>query len=447
MSSSAFGTGSGPHQSRAHGTKPLKVGLFGFGTVGQAVARLICGGHHVATASLRLVTVFNRDIQRKRVDWTPPDVLWTESVDEALGSDLDVVVEVAGGLEPGDWVRRALESGRSVVTANKVLIAADGPALEAIAASHGVSVHYGAAVGGGVPMVQAIRDGLAGDEVTALAAILNGTTNYVLDAMEHRSLTLADALGEAVRLGYAEADPSADIDGLDARAKLQILAREAFGWRIDAEAIPCRPLGAIEPVDFAYARHVACTIKQVAWMAACPGEPAAEAGVGPMLVPQVSPLSLTAGRENLLVAWGRFGGATSVSGLGAGGEPTAVAVVSDLLRIAGAGGTVPAARPAPVHARIETDWTMARYMRFTVRDRPGILAMLTAAFARYSINVDAVRQEPGHSKSALPFVITLEPCAESALAAALAEISTGDFLAAAPLALPIWSERHAPTAP
>lgn len=440
MSSSALATDPAPRPARRHFTRPLRVGLFGFGTVGQAVARLICGGHPAASASLQLVTIFNRDVARKRVAWTPPDVVWTESADEALGADLDVVVELAGGLDPaGDWVRRALESGCSVVTANKMLISARGPALESLAASRGASLHYGAAVGGGIPMVQAIRDGLAGDEVTALAAILNGTTNYVLDGMEQRGQTLADALHEAARLGYAEADPTADIDGFDARAKLQILAREAFGWRIAASAVPCRPLGAIEPVDFTYARLLGCTIKQVAWMAVRAGQPATvEAGVGPLLVPRASPLSRTAGRENLLVTWGRFGGATSISGLGAGGEPTAVAVVSDLLRIADAGRHAVVSRPAPSDARVESDWTMARYVRFTVVDRPGILATLTAAFARHAVNVDAVRQEPGHTKSALPFVITLEPCAESALDAALADIGSADFLAAAPVALPIW---------
>ncbi|HEY0785962.1 MAG TPA: homoserine dehydrogenase, partial [Acidobacteriaceae bacterium] len=195
---------------------PVKVGILGFGTVGRSVARMLCDR---AAGEVELTHIFNRGIDRKRVDWTPPRLRWTDEMADVLGSDVDVVLELAGGLSPaGDWVHAALEAGKSVVTANKKLIAAHGVELERLARSRGAHLLYGAAVAGGVPVIPGLQQGLAGERVTRIEGILNGTCNFMLSKMEHGA-NYADVLREAQVLGYAEADPTEDVGGFDARAK------------------------------------------------------------------------------------------------------------------------------------------------------------------------------------------------------------------------------------
>src|SRR6201996_6839595 len=196
----------------------LRVAIAGFGTVGSAVARILV--EQGAASSFELAYILNRRIDRKRVDWMPGSVRWTDDIDEVLDSDIDVVVELVGGLDPaGTWVRRALASGKSVVTANKALIAAEGVALSELACRHRQHLAYGASVTGGVPVLSGLQEGLAGDQLVRVSGILNGTCNYILTRMEQGGISFADALLEAQRAGFAEADPSADVDGYDARAK------------------------------------------------------------------------------------------------------------------------------------------------------------------------------------------------------------------------------------
>ena len=205
---------------------PIKVAILGFGTVGRSVARIL-GDRSGAVSSDEFVLthIFNRGVERKRVDWAPAGVCWTESIDEVLASDVDVVVEVAGGLDAaGAWVRAALAGGKSVVTANKKLIAAHGIELDALARAHGCHLFYGAAVAGGVPVIPGLQQGLAGERITRIEGILNGTCNFMLSKME-RGEEYNSVLKEAQVLGYAEADPTEDVGGFDARAKLVILSR------------------------------------------------------------------------------------------------------------------------------------------------------------------------------------------------------------------------------
>jgi homoserine dehydrogenase len=413
-----------------------KVALLGFGTVGSSVARLLCARSE--EHPLQLTHVCNREVARKKVDWTAPQVIWTEDFDQVLASDAEVVVELLGGLQPAyDWVRRALQSGKSVVTANKQLMAHFGSELLELARAKQQFLGFGACVAGGVPVLSGLQDGLAGDRLLQVRGILNGTCNYILTRIEQAGTSFASALAEAQQAGFAEADPTDDIDGLDAAAKLAILARVGLNIELQPQRVVCHSIRQVTAVDLEYAHELGCTIRQISTAKLVHGQ--IYAVVGPALVPRDSPLAGISGSQNLVVSTGEFGGETVFSGHGAGGNPTAVAVVSDLLHAMRhrSNGVErrhrPAARPCAVTADVE----LPHYVRFVIRDRPGILAELAGVFSRHHINVDAVLQRPGYSKAELPFVITLEPCQESRLQAALAETGRFDFLCEPPMRMPI----------
>ncbi len=412
----------------------LSVGLLGFGTVGQAVARLLIDR---TDGLLRLSHVFNRDVARKKVDWVPASVVWTDRVDDVFDAGVDVIVEVVGGLEPArEWLERAIDAGCPIVTANKQLIATHGQALLERAAGRGVDLLFEAAVGGGIPVVRGLREGIAGDRLTAVSGILNGTCNYILTRMESAGMPFDTALAEAQAQGFAEADPTDDLEGYDARAKLCILARVGLGLDLAPAAIPCETIRTISDDDFVYARRLQATIRQVSRVTCADGD--VQARVGPALVPLTSPLARVIGSQNLIVAGGTYGKETTFSGYGAGGFPTAVAIVSDLLAIARRAGAAPAAWPLTTAPRSVGPLKAAPYyLRLVVRDQPGIIASLAAIFSKHAINIDAVLQEPGGSKDRLPFVITLESCPTDAMNAAMREIATLPFHVTPPLCLPV----------
>jgi homoserine dehydrogenase len=412
----------------------LSVGLLGFGTVGQSVARLIV---ERGDGLLALSHIFNRDVARKHVDWVPASVVWTERVEDVLAADVDVVVEVVGGLDPArGWHEAALDAGRPIVTANKQLMATHGHALLARAAQRGVDLLFEAAVGGGIPVVRGLREGIAGDRLTTVSGILNGTCNYILTRMESAGLPFDAALREAQAQGFAEADPTDDLEGYDARAKLCILARVGLALDLSPLDVPCESIRSISDDDFVYARRLQATIRQVSRVALV--DDSVQARVGPAVVPLTSPLARVMGSQNLIVAGGTYGRETTFAGYGAGGFPTAVAVVSDLLAIARRAGGTPAAWPATSEPASVTDLQVApHYLRLVVRDQPGIIASLASIFSVHAINIDAVLQEPGGSKDRLPFVITLEACPTASMAAALAEIRLLPFHVTPPLCLPV----------
>ncbi len=414
----------------------LKVALVGFGTVGQSVARILCGD---GRRPLVLSHVCNRHVERKVVDWVPPSVTWTSDFDDVLHSDADVVVEVIGGRDPAsDWIRRALEAGKSVVTANKQVMAHTGAELMRIAADRKRHLLFEAAVAGGIPIIRSVREGLAGDRLQRVLGVLNGTCNYILTRMEAGRVSFEDALREAQERGYAEADPTADVDGGDAQAKLAILAAVGLGRGVPVQEIPLRSIRPVEPVDFQYARRLGCTIRQVSRAEAADGAgTGVVASVQPMLVSVTSPLARAEGSQNVVILDGAHGGESAFRGFGAGGGPTAVAVVSDLEAVARAGVTAPRSWPSATRAQVETDFTASQYLRFVIVDRPGIIASLAGVFWRHGLNIDSVLQEPDWPKSALPFVVTLEPCSSAAVQAALAEIEAFDFHARTPVWMPI----------
>jgi homoserine dehydrogenase len=413
----------------SRGQRPLRIALFGFGTVGSSVARILVESE---PQGLELTHVFNRDVNRKRVDWAPQSVVWSEDADQVLAADVDVVVELAGGLSPaGGWVRKALGAGKSVVTANKKLIALHGVELEQLAASKGGHLKYGAAVAGGIPVIPGLEQGLAGDRIERMEGILNGTCNFILSKMEDGA-EYGVVLKQAQAAGYAEADPTEDVGGFDARAKLSILMRLALRVEVNPEEIVPRPITEVSAVDFAYARDLGCTIRQVARAELAGGLVAAS--VGPMLVALRSPLAWSRGTENMVILSGKYGGDVVFSGHGAGGHPTAVAVVSDLLALAHGSRRVEIpSTPAVVSGEFE----VPHYIRFMVKDRPGIVAEITGALAKERINIRAIMQKPGCPQEALPFVVTVEPCRNSTLTRALDSMRTMDCLIVEPLDLQI----------
>jgi homoserine dehydrogenase len=322
---------------RVSGSSPgrtLRVAILGFGTVGSAVARRL--SHPDRAPGIALTHVFDRRAAQKRRSLpTAAPVLWTSDVDEVLHGDADVVVEALGGLEPAaGWVRGALLAGKSVVTANKQIVARHGQALWTLAARQGRQLRFEAAVGGAMPIVRALGEGLAGDRLTRVVAILNGTTNAVLSRMDAARCTLVQALAEARACGYAEADPSADIDGTDAAAKLSILCALAFGLRVDPREIARRSGEWIEPDDFDRARRRGGTIRQLACAAFDARRRALTAWVAPVVVPRESLFGRTTGAQNAALVTGERSGEIGMFGAGAGGDATAVAVVSDLVAIA-----------------------------------------------------------------------------------------------------------------
>ncbi|HVC20552.1 MAG TPA: homoserine dehydrogenase [Vicinamibacterales bacterium] len=414
------------------GARPCRFALLGFGTVGQALVRSLVDDPR---PELQLTHIVNRDVSRKRVPWTPGTVRWTDDLAEVLDSDVDVIVELIGGVDPaGAWMRAALEAGKSVVTANKQAVAHAGPELAALARARGLEFRFEAAVGGAVPMLGGLRDGLAGDRVRAIVGLLNGTCNAILSCIERTGASFEEALGEARRLGLAEADPSDDLEGRDAAAKLTLLCGVGFGRHADPGGWPCQSIAGIEPVDFIYAGRLGCTIRQVAY--AEPADGALAGWVGPALVPASSLLAHVHGSRNILLAAGTAAAQTGFFGVGAGGRPTAVAVLSDLLAIA-SGARQSCCEPAiPARTRaIEPPRPQRRYVRFVVRDQPGIIATLAAAFAAEEISLEAVLQEPPVRQAELPFVITLDPCPTPALHRALDVIGHCRFHAKPPLSL------------
>jgi homoserine dehydrogenase len=256
--------------------------------------------------------------------------------------------------------------------------------------------------------------------------------------MQSETISFGDALAEAQRAGYAEADPSEDLDGADAAAKLAIIAAVGLRRPVRVTDIATKSIRPIEPVDFEYARELGCTIRQIA-RASAEDNGSVFAAVRPALVPLSSGFGRVEGSQNLVTVRGIFGGETSFFGSGAGGSPTAVAVVSDVLSVAGRGTSAPSTMVPSTFHQVSGDFVAPHYVRFTVNDKPGILAQVTAAYAKFGINIDGVLQLPKFRKDRLPFVTTLEECSESVLDRALAEVAKSDFHVQAPLSLPIFA--------
>lgn len=408
-----------------------KIAILGFGTVGSSVAQLLRAQKF---PGIELTHIYNRDVERKRTGATakglPSTIVWTENIQDVLTSDVDVVIETIGGIDPIEgWLRKALNSGKHVVTANKQLIAYKGAGLAKLARDNNRVLVYNAAVAGGVPVIPATLHGLQGDRITRLSGILNGTCNFMLSHME-QGAEYADVLKQAQAAGYAEADPTADVDGYDARAKLCILVRAAMQIGINPDEVPAQTIRTVSAVDFAYAKELGCTVRQIARAELRGG--VLRARVAPMLVPKSSPIAWSHGTQNMVVTSGEFGGDVVFSGHGAGGNPTAVAIVSDLLAVVHGSNSV----ALPVKKKSVTGEFMApHYLRFIVKDKPGIVSAISGALTKVGANIDSILQRPGYPKDALPFVVTTEPTLTSTVEAAVKAISRMNTMLEAPLCL------------
>jgi len=326
-----------------------RVAILGFGTVGAAVARRLTAASG-APSNIHLTHIFDRRASEKRASLTADPstdsgsaragshadaIVWTSCIHEILHGDADVIVEAIGGAEPAAaWIRAALLAGKSVVTANKQVMARHGSTLLTLASRQGRQLRFEAAVGGAMPIVRAIGEGLAGDRITRLTAILNGTTNAVLSQIESTGCTIDEAVRDARARGYAEADPSADLDGDDASAKLAILCALAFGLRVDPAQIDTRSSAAISAADFARARQRRATIRQIAYADYDHAARALTAWVAPIEVDQSSIFAAATGPQNAAVITGAHSGDIGIFGAGAGGGATAVAVIGDIAAIA-----------------------------------------------------------------------------------------------------------------
>jgi len=427
--------------------RTLRIGLLGFGTVGKSLVRLIDRGAEGRRdrkgIDLRIVTIGNRRVLEKKEPWVAEGVRWTEDLESIVRDPgVDVIVELLGGPEPaGSLVRAAIDAGKHVVTANKLLLAREGEGLARRAAERGVALGIEASVAGGIPILRALRESFSGDRIVSVGGILNGTCNFILTEMGARGGRYASILEEAQRLGYAEADPTSDVEGWDAAYKLALLARLAFGEQVSVDDVSREGITALEPCDVVYGRQLGRALRQIA-MARRTGSGRLLLSVRTHLVSNSSLLARVEGPFNAVQVEGEAGGTFVFHGRGAGGDPTATAVLSDLVEIARAGG-----RPAAPTFGFETlpraevasdeEFVAPFCLRFVVKDRPGILAAISRVLAEHGINIDAVFQAPWDDKDALPFVVTLEKVSKAKLDAACAVMRSFDFLRSAPLALPM----------
>jgi homoserine dehydrogenase len=423
--------------------KPLRLGLLGCGTVGGGVVQLLqSNADYLAQtvgAPLEVARVLVRAPEKERVSELDRALLTTDP--EAVLGDpsIDVFVEVMGGVDPARrYVERALDAKRSVVTANKMLLALHGPALLDRAVAAGVDLSFEGSVGGGIPVIRVLRDALASDWVTHLEGIVNGTCNYVLTRMRADGLGFDEAVREAQAKGYAEADPGLDVDGHDAAHKLVVLAMLAFGARVEADRVPTEGIRAIDPIDHRFAERFGFVVKHLA-IGSDRGD-AVELRVHPALVRRDTALANVGGVLNAVALEGRALGPCLLSGRGAGDMPTAVSVVADVLDVArawrmGFAGT--ATRAIQMQARplmpIE-DVRTRYYLRFQVHDRPGVLARLAGALGEAGVSIEQMVQEGGAGSSgvAVDIVMLTHEARERDVRRALAAIGTSDVAAAPP---------------
>ena len=420
----------------AAGDRPaVRVALLGCGVVGTEVVRLLTTqGADLAArvgAPLELVGIAVRDVEAER-DPVVDRVLLTSDA-EGLVARADVVVEVVGGIEPArSLLLRAVEHGAAVVTANKALLAQDGPTLYAAADAAGVDLYFEAAVAGAIPLVRPVRESLTGDRVQRVLGIVNGTTNYVLDRMAADGLDLGAAVAEAQALGYAEADPTADVEGYDAAAKAAILASLAFHTRVALDDVDRQGITGVTADDVAWAGRTGHVIKLLAIAERRTGDDGREgvqARVHPALVPLSHPLAGVRGAFNAVFVEAEAAGELMFYGRGAGGAPTASAVLGDVVSAARPrvhGGRGPAESWYADLPVLPAQSARTRYqVRLEVDDRPGVLAQVSAVLAEHGVSIEAVRQTPADA-DATPgvarLVITTHEAPEAALAATVAAI-------------------------
>ncbi|MEL0135469.1 MAG: homoserine dehydrogenase [Aquiluna sp.] len=411
--------------------RPIRVGLLGAGSVGSQVARLLIENREELAkrvgAELELVGIAVRNKSAKRDVELPKELLTEDAESVILGSD--IVIELAGGIEPAkSWIAMALNAGADVITANKALIAAHGSELTALAQQFGAQLYYEAAVGGAIPIIRPLRASLAGDKINRVMGIVNGTTNYILDQMETTGASFEDALAEAQALGYAEADPTADVEGYDAASKAAILAGLAFHSEVPVDKVHREGITSITALQIETARQAGYTVKL---LAIC--ERAGDTGEGlvarvhPTLIPLDHPLAAVRGAYNAVFVEAESAGRLMFYGAGAGGPETASAVLGDLVSAAKrhlAGGP---GLGDSTHADLEVMPVQAIFTRFQitleVKDQPGVLASVAKQFADNDVSVETVAQSGAADSELALLTIMTHSASEAALERLASELA------------------------
>ncbi|MCA9522709.1 MAG: homoserine dehydrogenase [Myxococcales bacterium] len=398
----------------------LTLGLLGCGTVGTGVLKMLKDNASEIQARLgvpvRVKRIAVRDIDRPRDPVVDPALLTSDADEVVADPEIDILVELIGGIEPAKTlILKALEQGKPVVTANKALLATHGPELFSFAEEQSADIHFEASVCGGIPIVRTLRESLASDHIRTLHGIINGTSNYILSKMSDEKLAYADALRQAQELGYAEADPTMDVDGTDAAQKLSILVGLGFGVRIDYTRIHRVALAHIDPLDVEYAADFGYKIKPLA-IARMHGDDL-EARVQPVMVPRTSPLGSVSGAFNAVLLNTYALRPLLLYGQGAGMLPTAVSVASDVIEVGRnlsrqSSGRLPHLAYTDPDARNHRllgsdDWASPFFLRFSVVDRPGVLATIAGVLGEKKISIyQMVQKNPGGGRPVQVVIFT-----------------------------------------
>jgi len=393
-------------------TRPLKVALLGCGVVGSEVARIMTTHADDLAARIgapvELAGVAVRRPGKVRAG-IPEDLITTDATALVKRGDLDVVVEVIGGIEPArTLITTAFEHGASVVSANKALLAQDGAALHAAAEEHARDLYYEAAVAGAIPLIRPLRESLAGDKVNRVLGIVNGTTNFILDKMDSTGAGYQEALDEATALGYAEADPTADVEGFDAAAKAAILAGIGFHTRVRLDDVYREGMTEVTAADFASAKQMGCTIKLLAICERAKDGESVTARVHPAMIPLSHPLASVRGAYNAVFVESDAAGQLMFYGPGAGGAPTASAVLGDIVAVCrnklsgttGPGESAYTRLPVSHMGEVVTRY----HISLDVADKPGVLAQVATVFAEHGVSIDTVRQQGKDGEASLVVV-------------------------------------------
>ncbi|HLL67271.1 MAG TPA: homoserine dehydrogenase [Micromonosporaceae bacterium] len=442
--------------------KQVNVALLGCGTVGAEVVRLL--HEHAADltarvgAPIRVVGIAVRRAGRDRGDLpVPAELFTTDGLGLVKRDDVDIVVEVVGGIEPArTWLLEALRAGKSVVTANKALLAEDGASLQDAVAEGGADLYYEAAVAGAIPLLRPLRESLHGDRITRVTGIVNGTTNFILSAMDAAGLSFSEALDEATALGYAEADPTADVEGFDAAAKAAILASLAFHTRVSAGDVYREGITEVSAADVASAKAMGCTIKLLCIAerssaaeptadgesAGGPSSDAVSVRVHPAMIPRTHPLASVNDAFNAVFVEAAAAGQLMFYGRGAGGAPTASAVLGDLVAVARnrLAGVRAASESVYADLRIRPiGEALTRYhISLDVADRAGVLATVAGVFASHGVSIATVHQAGRGNEAKL--VIVTHTATDAALAATVAQLRALEMVRAVASVLRVEGE-------
>ena len=424
--------------------KEIKVGLIGFGNIGAGVVRLLGENAELISQKVGAGVVLSRiadlDITTDRGVSVAPSILTTDINDIINDPDISIVIELIGGYEPArSFVLKAIEAGKHIVTANKALLALHGEEIYAAAARKKVEVQYEAAVGGGIPVLSAIKGNLAGNRFTSLFGIMNGTCNYILTRMTQEGADFSDVLKSAQELGYAEPDPTFDIEGVDTAHKLAVIASLCFGSRLDFNSIYTEGITAISGIDIRFAEQFGYRIKLLA-IGKLDDDGQLEVRVHPTMIPLNSPMADVNGPFNAIRLTGDFVGPVMFSGRGAGQNPTASAITGDLIEIARSiRSGVTSRRSAPMGFLEESvsslsikpmeDIVTKFMLRFAALDQPGVLASIAGALGNNGISIESMVQTARHNGGeAVPIVIMTHEAREGAIRKALTEIDAFTFI-------------------